>query len=458
MKKRTTKLILAVTAAILLITTLAVTLTLTMCDYEEPDLSEYGNQLGNTNGQIEEVNSPYGMFDYSKRPFFTDAYYAGMPYKNDIYYMNMFMELTKVSLGDIGCDLKTDTEIVLPESTSVCPVVAHQHGTFSLSLDCPGWVNGGSFLLDAYESAGDFSIFYYVGVYREATNPAGDWGPYETYDLYRYDSGENVRELLYASPDPIGHAMSYDQSVYFVTQTAANEYSVNRIAKSGGEVTTISVGNDGASFLGVYDEQIIFRDGDATIYKADFDLKNCEEIYQVEEDLSLSMNVNGFASVFVHDGYLYFCADYEAIPFELTPTQSMNLFKHSIRRLPLNDLDQEGEIVAPNVLDDSMFGIVDDVFYYAPCEPGETLDRYYWNWNEGQLKGVDLNTLEEVYFNEDCGLVFASTCTVMCGDGILDTVFRLDDRYNIPYEQTGGIRCIYDIKTGALCPLYATSG
>lgn len=457
MKKLSSKhLIPIVAGAVALITTLTITLSLTMCDYEEPDLSGYDDQLGGPNDQIEEVPSPYGMYDFSKRAFLTGSPFSASVYKGDVYYINQHIEFMRIPLSSLKYDLTTSQETQRPESFTICPDVTHRHNQLGTSPECPDNVNlfDGKFLIDAYESAGDFPIIYYYGSYT-ADFDKPDWDAGGTYEIYRYDTGEIKRKCLVSSRVPPRQMMSYDQSLFFVTQTAENEYQLNVIAKTGGDVTTVSIGEGQLTMLGVHNEQVILRDGDATIYKAGLDLQNIEEIYQVAEDLSLSAISNGYEPLFIHAGYLYFWADYAAVPYNLYYDQWIDLLSHSIRRVSLDDPQGEGELVAENVLDDSVLGIVDDVLYYSPCVAGETLEGYYYNFNGGLLKGVDLKTLQPAQVKEDCGLYCYGGWTVMSGDALMANFFVTRPGYSYPAAGENCI-CLYDYKTGALYRLYLT--
>lgn len=451
MKKALNKRVIGIiVTAFALILTLIILLSLKLCHYEEPDLSEL-------DVNAEQVRSSYGMYDYSKRAFLTNSSWSVSIYKGDAYYLNEWIELMRIPLDGLSCDLRTETKKVLPESYTICQDQTHNHNSFALnSQECPDWIGSinGEFLIDAYESAGDFPIIYYYGS-KNADSFEELWDQSATYEIYRYDTGKAERQCLVSLNNPPTQLMTYDQTVLFVTQTASNQFKLNQISKSGGKVTTADVGEGELTLLGVYQDQILLRDGDATIYQADFDLQNIQEIYQVKEDLSQSMSADGYSSVFVYGEYLYFNADYEAVPYQLSPTQSMNLLKHTIRRVELDDPRGEGELVADNVLDFCVYGIVDDVLYYSPCVGGEKNEGYYYNFTGGLLKGVNLKTLESAAINEDCGLYFGSTDTPMCSNALISTVFPVRKGYNIKSNE-GMYVCLYDIKTGALYPLIKT--
>ena len=452
MKKTLNKPIIGIIViVIVLVVILAIVLLPKLFRYEEPDLPGLSQES-------EQSRSPFGMYDYSKRAFLTNSTDAVFIYKGDAYYLNGLMELMRVPLSGLSADLRTEKKKMLPESYTICQDQTHNHNTMSLnSEECPDAIGDimGKFLIDAYESAGDFPIIYYYGS-NNADAFEDLWDQSATYEIYRYDTGKASRECLVSLNNPPTQLMTYDQTVFFITQTASNQFTLNQISKSGGTVTTAKSGEGALTLLGVYQDQIIFRDGDATIYQAGFDLQNIQEIYQVEEDLSYSMAADGYNSVFVHDGYLYFSADYEAVPFELNPSQWMNLLRHTIRRLALKDPKGEGEIVAENVLDFCVYGIVDDVLYFSPCVGGEINEGYYYNFTGGLLKGVNVKTLEPVEMNEDCGLYFGSTDAPMCSNALIGTAFPVRKGYHIKSNE-GYYKCLYDIQTGALYPLYTTS-
>lgn len=162
MKKLSAKrLTVIIVIAVLLVATLAVTLSLTMCRYEEPDLPS------------EEVISPYGNYDYSKKPYYSlQANHGVKIYKGNAYFLNGVTEIQYVSLNDLQKNMKeyrrTDTdkerENLAQTAQYVCPSLDHGHGTFTREkFDCPGYIGGDNmmFLLDNYESNGSFPVFYY---------------------------------------------------------------------------------------------------------------------------------------------------------------------------------------------------------------------------------------------------------------------------------------------------------
>lgn len=449
MKKISTRyLIPLVACAALLIGTLIITLSLSKCHYEEPDLSEYG--VG-SDDQTEQPRSPYGMFDFSKRAFLSDK--APYIYKNDVYFGG---NLTRASLLDMTCDLRTATDPIPPSRTSVCPNTAHDHD--SASAECPAYLGYGLMLIDAYESAGDFPIIYFTNDQYYDPKPGTELKWVSAYSIFRYDTGKLERQRLISVSDRITHMMTYDKWIFFITVTEAGDCSLSRINKDGKEAATLALGGDTFHMMDVYDDHIILRDSDATIYRLDFDLTACEALYQVEEDLQMAYGY--FESVFIHDGYLYFCADFATVDYPISAHQSIPHIVHTVRRLPMDSLEGEGEVVAENIYEDAMYGISDNVFYYSPCEPGESLQGYSYNFSGGKLKGVDLDTLEPIGMTEDLGFAFVPGVSVH-GDGIISEIVPLRDLNNIISEQkmleyeTDGLQgrrftCIYDIRTGAL--------
>lgn len=147
MKKLSSKHLIPIIAGVTaLITTLTITLSLTMCDYEEPDLSKYG--IGD-NGEVAENRLPYGMYDYSKRAFLST--WAPIVYKSDVYFTDGLVK--RIPLDSLDCDLLTATEEThhLPEAYSVCPDSTHKHDgkDYEIAKECPGHSGDTLFLIDA---------------------------------------------------------------------------------------------------------------------------------------------------------------------------------------------------------------------------------------------------------------------------------------------------------------------
>lgn len=446
--------------AVTLISTFTITLSLSMCDYEEPDLSKYEEQLSE---ESLEVQSPYGMYDYSMRAFFSNE--GPVVYKSDVY-VTVYGLMSRIPLSSLDCDLRTATEEThhLPESYSVCPDSTHNHEgkRNEIANECPGYTGDTSLLIDAYESAGGYPIIYYATNEYGEYNLEGEWVDSLNHHILRYDSGAVKREHIVELSSPAIQLMTYDDRLFFITRSAEGEYQLHSIGKDGEDHKTLSFGGEQITMIDVYNRNVILRDLDATIYEVDFDLTKSEEIFQVEEDLMLSWDPSGF--VFTHDGYLYYCDDFETVDYQPYPDREdfiVEPLSHSVRRLPLDDLKGEGELVVENVYDDQMYGIVDNVFYYAPCEPVEFIDGWSFNYTNGKIKGIDLKTLEPIEMREDAG-IFASVGKnfFMNGDGLFAYFFIVREGYftvNLwPYDENDYSTiyyCIYDIKTGSLYPL-----
>lgn len=423
-------------------------LWLTSCKYDEPD------EIKN----VEEQKSPYGNYDYSKRAFFSGGTESACIYKGDVYYLSNYIQLMKASLNDLSCDLRTSKAKIKPKAESVCPEQSHNHNAFGTADECPAHLNDllTIFLIDGYESAGDHPIVYYTKSWN--ADPIEEehslWDQSFTYHIYRYDTGKAECESIVETKNLIKRMMTYDQQVFFTTQNEKNSFQLNVVSKKGGDVTTISVGSGPILFLGVYNDQVIFLDClVGAVYKAGLDLQNCEKIFQTPEVVETGMS-GKFNGTFVHGNYLYFSADYEMIDYPINEIQTVHFMKHSLRRVPMDDLQGEGELVADNVYEENVYGVVDNVLYYTPCLPGDTVQGYYYNFDGGQLRAVDLATLKPVEIKEDTGISFRSNGWIS-GDGIISAVFPVKAGYNITFTD-GNYICLYDIKTGALYPIYTT--
>lgn len=441
-------------------------LSLIGCKYEDPDLSEYGVVTGEDGKSfvMDETPSPYGMYDYSLRAFHSG--YQPVVYKSDVYITDGGI-LSNIPLSSLDCDLRTATEEThhLPESYSVCPDSTHKHDgeLREIANECPAHTGDTSFLIDAYESAGGYPIFYYATYNYGEYDLKGEWVDSHNLHILRYDSGAVKRQHIVELTTSVEQMMTYGDKLFFITQSAEGEYELNSIGKDGKDRKTRSFGNEKITMIDVYDGKLLLRDSDATIYTLSFDLADCEEVLQIEEDLTMSLSADGFETVFTHDGYLYYCDDFATVEYQPSadhPDFLLNLLTHSVRRLPLSDLSGESELVAENIFDDHMYGISNNVFYYAPCEPIAEIPEYNFNYTSGKLMGVDLDTLETVVVQEDCGFHASPVPRhFMQGDGLFAMIFFVREGYfieDVPVadpDNTTNYYCIFDIKTGALYTL-----
>ena len=436
--KHFTKLFAALMA---LITVATIALSLSACKYKDPvELPQ-------------EDNPPFGSFDYSKRAFFANqASPEGYcVYKSDVYFLSDYMLLMRAPLTELENDLRETRNQKPPQAYCVCPENTHNHDHWlEVSEDCPAWLCDpwSLFLIDAYESAGDFPIIYSTQSYNATINESV-WDQSATYGVYRYDTGKAERECLAMMNVPVSQIMTYDQWVFFVTLNSKDEYQLNVVLKQGGEITTITVGKGEIALLGAYNGRVIFRDKDDAVYQVGFDLKNCQKIFQAPEMYS---NLADFQGLFVHGKYLYYPTDYGVIPYPLNEdgTQVANLLQHSVRRISLDNPNGESELVVDNVLDYNMYGVSEDVFYYSPCIAGETVKGCYYNFTGGILKGVNLNTLEAVELNEEVGLDFCYGSFVS-GNAVIGVAFPVRKGYHLKVDDS--LTCLYDIRTGALYSL-----
>lgn len=448
--------------AVLLLATLTAC-SLVGCRYEEPDLSEYEEEHAGGD-KCGEARSPYGMYDYSKSAYFS-ILNENTIYKGDVYYLDNSGLIRYVPLNSLDYDLRYEGALnpSIPENFSICPDNSHDHDR-AIKSECPAYIGYNPFVLDAYESGGDYPIIYYSTDRYGEYNEEGMWERVEGYHIFRYDSGKVERELILTLKDWVRAMVAYGERLFILTTDADNDYTLHSVTKDGKQHRSTIVGEGQLKLIDVYGERVIVRDGDGTIYSLSFDLQSCEEIYQIEDDLTLSGIEDFFKGAFIYDDYLYYVSDFEVTeyyPYKDDPINnpevSYSLLGHSLRRLPMGDLTGEGELVAQNIYDGSMFGIVDNVFYYVPCEPGEKADDCHLNFTGGLLKGVDLETLQPIEMKEDIGLFITNSDCQMSGNAIIGGFFEIKDI--LPYDfqpdelVPRDFYYLYDYKTGAIYPL-----
>ena len=440
LSKSTTVIILSILSVLIL--AIGVGIALSMLSYKDPI------------DQQAEIQ-PLGNYDYSKRPFFASE----LPtiYKGDIYLKDSYLRLSRIPLDELTCDVRTVEKWALPKDYPVCTDSSHDHDSKEEPVGCFDY-KVMTFLIDAYESAGGSPIVYRTR-YGGFADSDKDIDSDKDSEIIRYDTGKMTGDKLVSVSDGITDVMTYDQWLFFMTCTADGVYSINVVSKKGGEITTLEVGKHGWSLMWANDDHVYYQDTAGNIYRATLDLQNAEFFFYAETISAINPDRIG---TFIHRNYLYYDADYETVSYSLSVdgTQVINLAKHSIRRVPLGNVNGESELVAENVLDSYIFGVGNNVLYYQPCIMAEEIKepekQYYYNWTGGQLLGVNLDTLEQVDMINDIGLdLSAPDWCYAVGNTLIVNPLPTDGRYHHDYSSGmwGLHYFVYDTTTGALYPI-----
>lgn len=434
-----TKLILTLISFVLILS-LGVVIALSMQTYEDP-----------IDQQVEIM--PLGNYDYSKRPFIASD--KPTIYKGEIYWIDPYYWLKRILISDLSYDLRDPQnapqyagDMKFPQTSAICPDETHNHGTGEKpNGECPDY-KVGSFLIDAYESAGESPIIYhtYLGGFTEDDEIIEASGR-----IVRYDTGNMKAKTVVSSLDLIDGVMTYDQWVFFTTINAEGVYFLNSIPKKGGDITTLELGKHGWTLIYANESHVYYQDSANNVYRATIDLQNPEFIFYAETISARDSDHNG---IFIYNDYLYFESDYERVPFIEGDVVGINFAKHSIRRVPLDNVNSASELVAENVLDYCVFGVGNNVLYYQPCIMAERVDkRYSYMWTGGQLLGVNLDTLEPAEIVNDVGLNINGELSYAVGNALIVHAFPTDGRYHRDANDGWGmVSLLLDTTTGALYP------
>lgn len=444
---------------------LLICILLTSCTYTEPaDLTREKNAP---------VDSSYENQDYSLQPYISGQ--KMVLYQNKIFFNAGYYCLTYVTLEDAisSVDLSKDAwDGLNPKYRYTCPYDdEHKHGQATLDLDCP--VKFGQYttwLLDAYESNGSYPIFYYTFTrlsYLE--QPASESG--RPFVLYRYDTSTNAREELTELPGEAKQTMAYGDKIYMSIALPTGKYVLMLYDKNTKKITELEVGNGEPRFIHADEGGIYYIDRkDATLYRADLDLGAVEKLYTLDEVYELSGGASSEMSygMFIHNGMLYYRADFETTPMQIhingvkdedNPNpQYINPVHYNIRRLPLDALSGEGELVAEGVFERCEFGVADNFLYFTPCDYGaHGPDGGYYNFSNGRLCKVDLDSLECTDVVTDSGLFFDDGSTGYTnGKFIIGIIRGLDEPWitNWNYNDAAGYYVLYDFETGSMYSLF----
>ena len=300
MKKlsKRTKILLSLISFVLILS-VGVGVALSLISYEDPV------------DQAPEI-SPLGNYDYSKRSFIASD--KPTIYKGEIYWIDPYFWLKRILISDLSYDLRDPQnapqykgEMKFPQTSAICPDETHNHGTGEEPNGyCPDY-KVGSFLIDAYESAGESPIIYHtaLGGFTEDDEVIEASGR-----IVRYDTGNMKTETVVSSLDLIDGVMTYDQGVFFTTINAEGVYFLNSIPKKGGDVTTLELGKHGWTLMYANDSHVYYHDSAGNVYRATIDLQNPEFIFYAE---TISAKDSDHYGIFIYNDYLYFESDYEMI-------------------------------------------------------------------------------------------------------------------------------------------------
>lgn len=378
--------------------TLLMLLSLASCKKEEePPAPQSGTSI--------EATSRFSDLDFSKRYYKScPGQIKGTAYINNYYYMGTLCQLQEIPLPT-GGENENEQVSKVACSDPMCPHYGPD------GMNCPAYMRdpNANFLLDATESGGEAPIFYYSRC--TADNIAFDnaWESNQEYELVRYDSSESVAKRVTAVNYPIKQFMTYGDRIYFLTQTASDRYEISSVKKSGGEVTTHAPGDGLLHLIGADETGVYVNDTEGNVYAYDLSLGNERKIYTVAEVYPMDETAPADLGMFIADGQLCFFADFkvEVIPYG---SVSLDLVKTNIRRVKLSDPDGEGELVASDVYQNTVYGVYNGVMYYAPFNVTVNLEvgAMYSpvSISNGTICKVDLKTLEKSEVITDSGLNF----------------------------------------------------
>ena len=376
-------------------------LTLTGCKYNDDNIDNNDKN----NGQEEKC--PYGNYDYSLKPYF--SYYSGlgspMVYQNFAFYIdkdsvivytdlsNLQREMREYSKKRTQDEIRYNGKLGQPKH----PVCNEEHTNMR---DCPAYVNG-IIALDAYESGGSYPVFY------QATLDANSVGS-SNYCLYRYSGSSNTKEKVSGLKGKPNFFMTYGDYVFVSETYGKDQWIIESVNKKTGKTVELDFGDKRIQPMHADGDKFYFFEWlSGTVYVTDMELGEYKAIFTAPEIYEITpgdMNVG----LFIHNGYIYFRADYEKkeVP---TTSPEVNLYPlaYNIRRVPLDNPESESELVAKGVFEKCDLGIFGDYFYFTPFDyPYGKENEYYYNFNNGRLCRTNIKTLETEDVLTDSGLLF----------------------------------------------------
>lgn len=438
---------------------LLICLLLASCSYDDIEDTDDKTDPSGT-------KSVYGNYDYSLKPYFSDNYFF---YQDKIFCVGVHMRY--VMLGDLTPDAdisKTAPEEYMLSIHYTCPYdVEHCHRALNGDDECP--IKSGSnrvTLLDNYESAGSYPIFYFAFC-RNSQVDQSIYEPTKPYCLYRYDSGSNIREKLTELPGYVEQMMAYGDKIYLSVSLSSLKNQLMVYDKKTKELSSHKAGKGGLKYIYADESGVYFVDRkDGSLYKADADLTSSEKLYTLDNDsiYELSRESTGSLGMRIYDGYLYYRTNFETSPMQVhvngiadedNPNpQYINPVHYDIRRLPLDSLTSDGELVAEDFFETCELGFAGGALYYTPNDYApHGPDGGYYNFSNGRLCKFDLKTLECTdVVKEGSGLLFdRGIMTYVTERFVFATIRPLDEPWITNWNgNSPAFHAIYDLETGSL--------
>lgn len=385
----------------LLCVLILLSLTLTGCKYNDEDIIDNNAQ---------KQTCPYADYDYSMKPYFAKAASAGhytTVYQNYAFGVNLAAMLSYVDLSDLKREMRSykrsqeeyDHNGFLGQTHIKVCNEEHEN-----PYDCPAYLYGSYlFILDAYESAGSYPVFY-ITRQRNGSNTGAP------YYLYRYSLLNNTREELFKLKGEPSGMMIYGDYIYVSELYGTGDYTIEVINKKTKTATSASIGKKRIEPIHADGDKVYFYEWlTGTLYVSDRELTEYKPIFTPPELFTVRVTERDIG-MFINGGYIYFRDNYEERPVPMPrtePVQYITPFVYNIRRVPLDNPEAESEIVARDVFEECDHGIYGNYFYFTPFDPQEQKNAYcYYNFNNGRLCRTDLTTLKTEDLISDSGLFF----------------------------------------------------
>lgn len=410
-------------------------------------------ELTETAGTAELQVSPYANQEKQKGPYMTNEEYSAIVYGDRMYYSNENCVIQYIQLGELKSDLRTIKkvgDIISPTVYSPCPDPVCSH----INFDCPSFLHDpdAKFLIDYEESNGELPVIYFFRCTAGIIEFEDPWAADQAYEIVRYDTGMNSLTQIALVEVPIKQMMVYNDNIYFVTQTAKDSFELNRVSKSGGTVVTLSLGDCYLNLIGATTKGVYLNDEKGNIFEVDLLASESNIIFHVEEAYSFYPNRPARFNFFIEEDYLYYYDDFVAEDATEVWGKDAYAFRHTIRRIDLNNPMDEGELVVSDVIEDLVYGVYDGVLYYAPYElVGIDTEKYTrYAYSNGRISAVRLDTLEYYDVVSDCGLSFGRAPCYVTNRCIIETARPYREGFWLDRNTCGYYTCLYDFKTGAL--------
>ena len=412
--------------------------------------------------------NPYFNNDYSVRFFKSKYTYSDVNevYNNTVFFCQNMACLMQRSFATFDPEIR-DGRLYEPSGYEglgpLCsdPACTSWNTVGSKTAEtCPAmlWADNAMYLVDAHESAGGYPILYiaYPTDSHDEKDENGKWVTHQSgFYLSRYDTASNERKaILTLRSEIITMIAVYDNLLFYISHDEDALYSATILDKSGNKLASSSKRELELDLIGYYNGALYYADYAGNVYRLDKETQKDEKVFTVPGLVIFEyLKDNNPTRTFIHGEYLYYDKAKWTEVNVINDSGNPQTWLHPvgpIYRVPLSDFSAEPQLVAENVFDSFIYGIVGDDMYYGKFEIGEHDPGCNWDFIGGKIWKTNLQTLETTLFKDNMHVMFVFQCSFFNERFCVGEMMSATKDYKVDNES---FKALFDFETGKLIEL-----